>query len=173
MGLSWLPAVCYRSRWPRRRPKKSGASLSCIVWVFRRPPLFAWIEEIRAALDKSPYQIELYEETIQGILFSDPASQREVRHGHIRKYRDRRPDIVIAVAPAPIKFMAESHEEFGPNTPVVICASSKDQLENLKLDSRFTGAWRTLDAAKTLEAALQLRPGTKHVVVVGRRCIFV
>jgi PAS domain S-box-containing protein len=124
-------------------------------------------EEIRAALDNSPYQIELYEETLQGILFSDPASQKEVRQGLIRKYRDRRPDIVIAVAPAPIRFMAESRDEFGPNTPVVVCAASEDQLDNLKLDSRFTGAWRTLDAAKTLEAALQLRPDTRHVVVVG------
>ena len=134
---------------------------------FSSPASIRVDEEIRAALDNSPYQIELYEETLQGILFSDPASQREVRSGLIRKYRDRRPDIVIAVAPAPIRFMAESHDEFGPNTPVVICASSEDQLDNLKLDSRFTGAWRTLDAAKTLEAALQLRPGTKHVVVVG------
>jgi PAS domain S-box-containing protein len=134
---------------------------------FSSPASIGVDEQIRAALDDSPYQIELYEETLQGILFSDPASQREVRLGLIRKYRDRRPDIVIAVAPAPIKFMAESHDEFGPNTPVVICASSEDQLDNLKLDSRFTGAWRTLDAAKTLEAALQLRPDTKHVVVVG------
>ena len=63
--------------------------------------------------------------------------------------------------------MAESREEFGPNTPVVICASSRDQLEGLKLDSRFTGAWRTLDSPKTLNAALQLLPGTRHVVVVG------
>ena len=134
---------------------------------FSSPASIRVDEEIRAALDNSPYQIELYEETLQGILFSDPASQREVRLGLIRKYRNRRPDIVIAVAPAPIRFMAESHDEFGPNTPVVICASSEDQLDNLKLDSRFTGAWRTLDAAKTLEAALQLRPDTKHVVVVG------
>ncbi len=134
---------------------------------FSSPASIRVDQEIRAALDNSPYQIELYEETLQGILFSDPASQREVRLGLIHKYRDRKPDVVIAVAPAPIRFMAESHDEFGPNTPVVFCASSEDQLDNLKLDSRFTGAWRTLDAAKTLEAALQLRPDTKHVVVVG------
>jgi PAS domain S-box-containing protein len=134
---------------------------------FSSPASIRVDEEIRAALDNSPYQIELYEETLQGILFSDPASQREVRLGLIRKYRDRRPDIVIAVAPAPIRFMAESHDEFGPNTPIIICASSEDQLDTLKLDSRFTGAWRTLDAAKTLEAALRMRPDTKHVVVVG------
>jgi hypothetical protein len=34
-----------------------------------------------AVLENSPYQIELYEETLQNILFSDPASQQEVRQG--------------------------------------------------------------------------------------------
>jgi PAS domain S-box-containing protein len=134
---------------------------------FSSPASIAVDEEIRAALDKSPYQIELYSESMQSILFSDPASQEELRQGYILKYRDRRPDVVIAVSSKPIKFMAESREEFGPNTPVVICAGIEDQLEGVKLDSRFTGAWRTMDAAKTLEAALQLQPGTRHVFVVG------
>jgi PAS domain S-box-containing protein len=124
-------------------------------------------QEIRAALDKAPYQIELYSESMQGILFSDPASQRELAQGYIRKYRHRRPDVVIAVSPRPIEFMARSGQQFGPTTPVVICASSEEQLEGVKLDSRFTGAWRTVEAAKTFEAALQLEPGTRHVVVVG------
>ena len=124
-------------------------------------------QQIRAALENSPYQIELYVETLQGILFSDPDSQREVRQGLIRRYLNHRPDVVIAVGPSPIKFMAQSHEEFGPSTPIVFCATTEDQLDDVKLDARFTGAWRTVNAAKTLQAALQLQPGTRHVVVVG------
>jgi PAS domain S-box-containing protein len=169
-----LAVCCLLSQWMAAAQSMAAAQAKEVRRVlilhslgFSSPASIRVDEEIRAALDNSPYQIELYEETLQGILFSDPASQREVRLGLIRKYRGRRPDIVIAVAPAPIKFMAESHDEFGPNTPVVFCASSEDQLDNLKLDSRFTGAWRTLDAAKTLEAALRLRPDTKQVVVVG------
>jgi PAS domain S-box-containing protein len=163
-----LAACCLLSQSIAAAPAKEVRRVLILHALgFSSPASIRVDEEIRAALDNSPYQIELYEETLQGILFSDPASQREVRLGLIRKYRDRRPDIVIAVSPAPIRFLAESREEFGANTPVVVCASSEDQLDNLKLDSRFTGAWRSLDAAKTLEAALQLRPDTKHVVVVG------
>ncbi len=124
-------------------------------------------QRIRAVLENSPYQIELYEETLQDILFSDPDSQSELRQDYIRKYRNHRPDVIIAVGPAPIKYMRESHDEFGPNVPVVFCASTEEQVDNLKLDSHFTGAWRTLDPAKTLDAAMRLLPGTKHVVVVG------
>jgi PAS domain S-box-containing protein len=122
---------------------------------------------IRAVLESSPYQIELYEETLQDVLFSDPASLREVRQGYIRKYRNHRPDVIIAVGPSPIMLMVDSHGEFGPNIPIVFCASTEEQIRNLKLDSNFTGAWRTVEPAKTIEAALQLRPDTKHVVVVG------
>ncbi len=82
--------------------------------------------EIRAALENSPYQIELYVETLQVILFSDPASRMEVRQGFIRRYGDRKPDVVIAVGTSPIRFMAESHEEFGPNTPVVFWRAPKN-----------------------------------------------
>ena len=122
---------------------------------------------IRAVLESSPYQIELYEETLQDILFSNQASQQEIRQGYIHKYRNRRPDVIIAVGPAPIKFMVESHDKFGPNIPIVFCASTEEQVDYLKLDSHFTGTWRVVDPAKTLDAALQLRPDTKHVVVVG------
>jgi PAS domain S-box-containing protein len=163
-----LAACCMLSQSTAAAPAKEVRRVLILHSLgFSSPASIRVDEEIRAALDNSPYQIELYEETLQGILFSDPDSQREARLALIHRYRDRRPDIVIAVAPAPIRFMAESHNEFGPNTPVVICASSEDQLDNLKLDSRFTGAWRTLNAAKTLEAALRLRPDTRHVVVVG------
>jgi PAS domain S-box-containing protein len=123
--------------------------------------------QIRSVLESSPFQIELYEETLQNILFSDQASQQEIRQGYIQKYRNRRPDVIIAVGPAPIKFMVDSHDEFAPNTPIVFCASTEEQVDYLNLDSHFTGAWRTVDPARTLDAALRLRPDIKHVVVVG------
>ena len=134
---------------------------------FSSPAAVLVDREIRAALENSPYQIELYTEYLEPILFSDQASQQQIREGYIRKYRDRRPDVVIAVGPSPIKFMADSHQTFLANVPIVFCASSEDQLGNLKLDSQFTGAWRTLEPEKTLEAAVHLQPRTKHVVVVG------
>jgi len=134
---------------------------------FSSPAAVLVDREIRAALENSPYQIELYTEYLEPILFSDQTSQQQIREGYIRKYRDRRPDVVIAVGPSPIKFMADSHQTFLANVPIVFCASSEDQLGNLKLDSQFTGAWRTLEPEKTLEAALRLQPRTKHVVVVG------
>ena len=46
-------------------------------------------------------------------------------------------------------------------------AAARSKRARPKLDSRFTGVWMTIEAAKTLEAALRLQPATRSVVVVG------
>jgi PAS domain S-box-containing protein len=163
-----LAAYCLLSQSIAAAPAKEVRRVLIFYALGLSSPASVLVDrQIRAALDNSPYQIELYVETLQGILFSDPDSQKEVHRGLIRRYQSRRPDVVIAVGTSPIKFMAQSREEFGPNTPIVFCATTEDQLDNVKLDARFTGVWRTMDAAKTLKAALQLQPATRHVVVVG------
>ena len=156
------------ARLPAQAPAKEVRRVLIIHSLgFSSPASVLVDSRIRAVLETSPYQIELYEETLQNILFSDQVSQQEIRQGYVHKYRNRRPDVIIAVGPAPIRFMVDSHDEFGPNIPIVFCASTEEQVDYLNLDSHFTGAWRVVDPARTLEVALQLRPDTKHVVVVG------
>jgi len=124
-------------------------------------------EAIVANLAKSPYQIELYSEDLEATLFPDEASQRRFHEWYIRKYRDRKPDVIIAVGLEPIRFMVESHESSFLNIPIVFCGSTEEMLDELKPDSHFTGVWTVARPEETLKAALALQPGTKHVVVVG------
>ena len=67
--------------------------------------------EIRATLDNSHYQIELYPEYLETTLFDDAVDQRELRESYIRKYQRRRPDLIIALGPSPVRFMIDSHRE--------------------------------------------------------------
>jgi PAS domain S-box-containing protein len=127
------------------------------------PAVAAVDQEIRAGLEKSPFAIERYSEYTETVLFPREASYRKLREW----YRNRKPDVIIAAGPSPIKFMAESHEKLFGDTPIVICGSSEEQADNPKLDSDFTGVWMTIDPAKTLDAGLQLQPSTQRVVVVG------
>ena len=122
---------------------------------------------IFAALSHSRYQIEWYSESLEANLFTDEASQRRILDRYVRKYEDRKPDLIIAVGPASLQFMVESHENFFPGVPIVFCGSSEDMLEKLKPDSSFTGVWGVVQPEETLTAALRLQPNTKHVVVVG------
>ncbi len=122
-------------------------------------------KQIRTFLEESPYQIEFYTEYMDTNLFPDEAAQQEIRKWYIHKYRDRRPDVIVALAAAPIQFMVDSHATVFPDTPIVFCCSRENQAP--KLDSQFAGVWTRLEPAKTLEVALRLQPGTEHVVVVG------
>jgi signal transduction histidine kinase/ABC-type uncharacterized transport system substrate-binding protein len=123
--------------------------------------------EMRATLDESPYQIELYREYLETTLFDDPKDQQEFRDSYIRKYQHRRPDLIIALGPSPVRFMFESHEKFFAGIPIVFGGTSEAQADNPMLDSHFAGCWEKFEPAKTLDVALRLQPGTRQVVVVG------
>ena len=123
--------------------------------------------EIRARLERSPYQIELYTESLETTLFPDPAIQNEFFDSYIRKYRDRKPHVIIAVGPSPVHFLVQSHEKFFADTPVVFCVTTPEMVGNPTLDSSFTGVWEMPDFTKMLEVALKLLPSTRHIVVVG------
>src|SRR6202007_896235 len=92
---------------------------------------------------------------------------RQIRDWFIRRYSDRKPDVIITVGPSPLKFMVESHDEAFPGIPIIFCGSTEEMLGGLKLDSDFTGTWGVAQPEKTLLAALRLLPSTKHLVVVG------
>jgi signal transduction histidine kinase/ABC-type uncharacterized transport system substrate-binding protein len=132
------------------------------------PAVALAMEKIRDILvQESPYQIEFYTEFLQTDLFPDEAAQAQIRKSLERKYQKREPDVIIAVGPAPISFLAQAHARFFSGVPIVFCGSTEEQADNPDLDSQFTGVWLDVQPQKTLDAALQLQPGIQHVIVVG------
>ncbi|MGC1451018.1 MAG: PAS domain S-box protein [Candidatus Sulfotelmatobacter sp.] len=131
------------------------------------PHVAAINQEIFTALENLPYHIEFYTEDVDANLLQDEAAQRQFRDWYFQKYRDRKPDLIIAIGPSPIKLMAASHEVLAPHAPIVFWGSAQEFAELPKLDSDFTGVWGTAQPEKTLEAGLRLQPHTNHVVVVG------
>ncbi len=131
-------------------------------------PGFAEVDQaVLSGLENSPYQIELYDESLQLTFFPDEASQRRVREGLIAKYSERKLDLIIAAGSASLKFIAESHESFIRDTPIIFCAVLGGVPDRLNSEIHFTGVFGRLHPEETLSAARHLFPGTKHVVVVG------
>jgi PAS domain S-box-containing protein len=122
---------------------------------------------IQTALDKSPYQLEIYSEYLDTLLFPDPATQKEFRDFYLHKYRNRRPDVIITVGPSPLKFMLEVHRTDFPGVPVAFCLPIGLVPGTSAPDPDFTGVENDIASAETLEIALRLQPATQHVVVVG------
>jgi hypothetical protein len=59
---------------------------------------------IRDVIDTSPDKIETYREYMDVILFPDAADQQQFRDFYIRKYQNRRPDVIITIGPPPLEF---------------------------------------------------------------------
>jgi PAS domain S-box-containing protein len=131
------------------------------------PGFAAMDQAIFTSLEESPYRIEFYNENLETTLFPDTDSQHDFKEWYVHKYRDRKPDVIIAVGQASLKFMIESHDTAFPNIPIIFCGSTEEMVDQLKPNSQFTGVWAVAEPEKTLNAALKLQPDTKHVVVVG------
>ena len=122
---------------------------------------------IQTALNDSPYRLEFYSEYMDTLLFPDPAAQQEFRDFYLRKYQNRKLDVIITVGPSPLKFMQEVHQRAFPGVPIVFSMPVGSVTGAPPLDSDFTGVENDMAPAKTLETALRLLPDTEHVVVVG------
>jgi len=131
-------------------------------------PGFAEIDRaIFDGLQESSYQIELYEESLEVTLFSDEVSQHRFREQFVQKYSDRRPDVIVAAGSASLKFLTDLHERFIQDTPIIFCSVLGEIPDRTNSAIHFTGVLGRLHPEETLNAALNLLPGTKHVVVVG------
>ena len=130
-------------------------------------PGFAEVDQaVLTGLQKSPYRIELYQESLDLTLFPDRVSQDRFREEIIQKYSARKPDVIVAAGPASLKFIAKLYDKF-QGTPIIFCAIWGGIPDQLRHGVPFTGVLAQLHPEGTLNAALHLLPSTKHVVVVG------
>ena len=130
-------------------------------------PGFAEVDTaVLARLQGSPYQIELYQESLELTLFPDEVSQRRFREGFVQKYSSRKPDVIVAVGSASLNFIAELNDTSLREVPVVFCGIL-GEIPLKRPDMPVTGVLARLRPGDTLNAALQLLPATQHVVVVG------
>jgi len=111
-------------------------------------------------------RIDYYNEFLDQTRF--PGDQNELRLKDFlhQKYAQRKMDLIIAFAPAAVGFLEKYREEVFPDTPVIFCGVSEQELPTLHLGKRTTGMAIALDSAGTLDLALRLQPETRRVVVV-------
>jgi hypothetical protein len=121
---------------------------------------------IRPALDTSPYKLEIYREYMDAILFPDQADQEQFREFYVRKYQNRKPAIIITMGPHPLNFMVEMRDRGFPGVPIVFCNPAWAP-RSPTLPSDFTGVEDEFASFETIQTALRLLPGTRHIIVVA------
>jgi len=133
----------------------------------RSPQVAAIIQEIFTALENLPCHIEFYLEDLDANFFQDKAGQRQLRDWYFQKYRDRKPDLLIAFGPSRIKLTAAARVVLTSHTLIVVWTSAQERAETQNLDLDFTGVWGAAWPEKASTAPLHLQPDTKHVMVVS------
>jgi len=128
-------------------------------------------DAIQESFRGSKYRIEIYREYLDTMLFPDGADQNRFWDFYVRKYQQRKPDVIVTVGSSPLKLLATQHNRLFPGVPVIFCFPNGVEHE-LKSDAQITGVTMGLDAVGTVNAALQLLPETKHVIVVGGAASF-
>lgn len=136
------------------------------------PAIDAINRGIRTEFESSTYKIEIYSEYLETILFPDTAVQQEFQASILRKYQNRRPDVIITVGPSALRFMQETHKAAFSGLPLVFCLPTGPVPGSPLLGNEFTGVENGVAPAATLEAALRLQPETKHVFAIGGQGIF-
>jgi len=132
-------------------------------------PVVAMVtQELITGLSNSrDYQVEFYTESLDTTIADSEESQQDIRELIIRKYQNQPPDIIVAVGPTPIAFLASIPPSVFPNTPIVMCSGVRGMTGNPQLDARFTGTWLQPALAQTVDLAVRLFPETRHIAVVA------
>ena len=124
-------------------------------------------EAIRTTFAADPsYRIEFHSEFLDVTRFPGEAQQQRQRDFLRDKYRERPPDVVIAVSGAALEFLLKYRAELFTGVPIVQCAVAGDPHPKNPQDAKIAGVAVPKSASSTLEIAFRLHPDTRQVAVV-------
>jgi hypothetical protein len=115
----------------------------------------------------SANRIELHSEFLDVARFPREEQRRRQREFFREKYRERPPDLVIAVGGDAFLFMTERRAELFAGAPIVYCSVAGDPRPSNLADTGIADVPVPATAARTLEMILRLHPGTRSVAVVS------
>ncbi len=120
-----------------------------------------------ALLDPSGEDLVFYNESLQFSQFRDASYEPVMQRYLAEKYGDKRLDLIVAVMEPSLDFLLRHRETLFGGVPIVFCGADAADLEGKVLPPGVTGVMMKRNFGTTLEIALALQPGMRHVFVVG------
>jgi signal transduction histidine kinase len=111
--------------------------------------------------------VEFFAESLNASQFPEGDHDRMLRDYYVKKYRDRKLDLIVGVMGPAVTFLLRHADEVAPDVPVVFCGADADDIKGITLPARMTGLVVRRVFGPTLDVALRLQPDTRHVFVVG------
>src|SRR3954447_19947260 len=114
----------------------------------------------------APGYIEIYSEYLDSSRFPGENQFLLLRDYLRQKYADRPIDVVVANSKVPLDFLLKNRGSLSPDTPIVFAATGPPAAADLASGAGATGLVFVNSHRRTVEMALRLHPGTKHLFVV-------
>jgi hypothetical protein len=114
----------------------------------------------------APGEIEIYPEFLDSNRFPGENQFLLLRNYLRQKYADRPIDVVVANSKVPLDFLLKNRANLFPDTPIVFTATGHPSAADLAAGAGATGLVFVNSHRRTVEMALRLHPGTKHLFVV-------
>jgi len=111
--------------------------------------------------------IDPYTEYLDLARFGNSRLQREQFEWFLSRYSHTRPDLIICFGSSLLAPLLRAENRQFAGVPILCATAGARQLPAGAPNPRVTGILNPLDARRTVEAALQLQPETRRVVVVG------
>lgn len=132
------------------------------------PGLAAINRGLREALrDPSGGDPVFYNESLQLSQFRDASYEPVVQRYLAEKYSHKRLDLIVAVMEPSLDFLLRHRKTLFAGVPIVFCGADTADLEGKVLPPDVTGVMMKRNFGTTVEMALDMQPGTRHVYVVG------
>ncbi|MBT8005758.1 MAG: PAS domain S-box protein, partial [Rhodospirillales bacterium] len=115
--------------------------------------------------------VNFFTEYMDGIRFKGADHKRELLNVFLSKYKDKKFDVIVTYASTALDFLLKHGENIFPGTPVVFGLVSETLIKKRTFPDNYTGILSGPQFASTLDAALDLLPNTKEVVIVGGKSL--
>ena len=111
--------------------------------------------------------IDLHRESLDLSQFRRTGYEQMLADYYRRKYANKKLDLIVAVLEPSLDFLLRHGETAFPGVPIVFCGIDSSTIQGKALRSNTTGVLLKREFSSTLDIALRLQPGTRHVFVVG------
>jgi len=121
----------------------------------------------KTLLAKATRRIEFYTESLDGLRLPNSEYESTFVEFLRKKYKDRKPNVIIAVVPLALDFVQQHRLELWSEIPVVFCVIPEEVIRGRILGSGVTGVCMDYDIAGTINLAITLQPNARRLVLVA------
>ena len=116
--------------------------------------------------------IEFFTESMNVSQFTSTRDEQVLSEYYSEKYRDKKPDLIMAVMGPALRFLVRHADKAFPDVPIVFCGADASDIQSVALPGRVTGILVRRVFAPTIDVVLRLQPDTHRIVVVGGTSAF-